>query len=420
MNSYRYHKHITGVDLHIPKIHAPSHEPGGLDPITKLASLDYLDFNLNPTLTHQEGRMHWNGEDGTLELGMPGGNVELQVGQEQLLRAVNKETSTILNGQVVYISGAQGSKPTILLADNSDSNKINISGIATENIDANQSGYINIFGYIRDLDTTGVSGEVWVTGDNLYLGTSGDLSNTHPNSATEATIVVAIVTRVHSNEGSIFFNGSRNFTLGNDFNGTLRQSVINTNSGTSAAVGFTAVNDLNHWVTFGMACSGNTVFPNEVAILYSPGYGDFWQAVDGNKDFVWYTDPTDSHNNSSLSYERMRLKADGRLGIGIALPTSTLDVNGNRTMKVSSKTADYTASDEEVITVDATSGAVTITLPAISGITGRTYSIKCINADNTVTVDCNASETIDGSTTQILGLYDCLKIVATATEWSVI
>ncbi len=51
-----------------------------------------------------EGRMKWNEEDGTMEYGMPGGNVTLQVGQEHLVKVVNKTGITIPDGTPVYVT----------------------------------------------------------------------------------------------------------------------------------------------------------------------------------------------------------------------------------------------------------------------------------------------------------------------------
>ena len=45
--------------------------------------VDYIDFNTNfADVEHPEGRLHWDMEDQTLELGMVGGEVKLQIGQE--------------------------------------------------------------------------------------------------------------------------------------------------------------------------------------------------------------------------------------------------------------------------------------------------------------------------------------------------
>lgn len=74
------------------------------------------------------------------------------------------------------------------------------------------------------------------------------------------------------------------------------------------------------------------------------------------------------------------------------------------------------------VSVDASGAARTITLPAASTATNRIYSIKKIDSSvNTVTIDGNASETIDGATTQVLAAqYDYLMIISTGSAWVII
>lgn len=87
------------------------------------------------------------------------------------------------------------------------------------------------------------------------------------------------------------------------------------------------------------------------------------------------------------------------------------------------KTAAYTADAEDyTITCDATSAAFTVTLPAASGITGRIYVIKKTDASaNAVTVDANASETIDGATTYSLAAqWKYVTIQSNGTNWVII
>jgi len=79
----------------------------------------------------------------------------------------------------------------------------------------------------------------------------------------------------------------------------------------------------------------------------------------------------------------------------------------------------YTAGDDDVITVDASGGVVTVELPAIAGITGRRYQIKCIDSTNVVTIDGDGAETIDGSATVTLVQYDSLVVVAGSSEWHI-
>lgn len=82
---------------------------------------------------------------------------------------------------------------------------------------------------------------------------------------------------------------------------------------------------------------------------------------------------------------------------------------GNLATGIVSKTANYTATaNDGTIEVDASGGAVTITLPAVSGLGGRIYVVKKTDSSgNAVTVDANASETMDGATT-----------VSLASQWS--
>lgn len=104
-----------------------------------------------------EGRLQWNSEDGTMEYGLPGGNVTLQVGQEQLVKCVNKTATDMTNGQVVYFSGAQGSRPTIGLSDPTDRSKAVALGMLTEDIGINAQGYVNVGGLVRGINTKNIA-----------------------------------------------------------------------------------------------------------------------------------------------------------------------------------------------------------------------------------------------------------------------
>jgi len=71
---------------------------------------------------------------------------------------------------------------------------------------------------------------------------------------------------------------------------------------------------------------------------------------------------------------------------------------------------------------DCTSNAITLTLPAASGNTGLTYIIKKVDSTgNTLTIDGNASETIDGSTTVVISSqYDSITIICNGTSWDIV
>ncbi len=98
-------------------------------------------------------------------------------------------------------------------------------------------------------------------------------------------------------------------------------------------------------------------------------------------------------------------------------------VNINDTPPVLTKTANYTATkDDKVILVDATSGAVTITLPVAALSKSIIYDIKKIDSStNVVTVDADGSETIDGATTQTLEFqHTNIRIACNGTAWFII
>ena len=104
-------------------------------------------------------------------------------------------------------------------------------------------------------------------------------------------------------------------------------------------------------------------------------------------------------------------------GVGVALEAQiSLPIE---TVTASSDTLDGT---NHTVLCDCTSNAITINLPAISGITGRIYNIKKTDSTiNAVTVDGSGSETIDGGLTAIINnQYESIQLQVSASEWSII
>lgn len=58
----------------------------GDGPTPLVNPVDYIDFDTEYSPETQEGRMTWDVDAGTLQIGMPGGNVNLQIGQEMHAR----------------------------------------------------------------------------------------------------------------------------------------------------------------------------------------------------------------------------------------------------------------------------------------------------------------------------------------------
>lgn len=164
-----------------------------------LDNVDHITFDTTPTATPTEGTFVWNDGDGTLDLGMKGGNVVLQLGQEQLARVYNAEATTLNDGEIVYISGSQGNRISVKRADSTDEDgSRNTLGMVTETILAGEEGFVTTGGVVHGLNTIGLT-----AGATLFLGTNGQYTSTRPT-APNHTVIVGFVERVHASQGSIF------------------------------------------------------------------------------------------------------------------------------------------------------------------------------------------------------------------------
>jgi hypothetical protein len=170
-----------------------------------------VEFDQTPTGTAGVGIMRWNDSDGTVDLGLKGGNVTLQIGQEQVLRVVNKTATNVdlleANYQAVRVTGAQGQRLKVDLAQAiNDTLSAETIGLVTETINNNQEGFITTSGLVRGINTTGsLQGETWADGDILYLSptTAGNATKVKPV-APNHLIILGYVIRAHINQGSIF------------------------------------------------------------------------------------------------------------------------------------------------------------------------------------------------------------------------
>jgi hypothetical protein len=176
-------------------IQGPQGEAGSIE-----GEVTSIQFDIDAGYSVSEGEIAWNEEDGTLDVGIPGGNVTLQVGQEMHLKAKNDTGADIPNGSTVYISGASGSKPLITLADASlEATSSKTIGVTTEIITDGQQGYVTIIGLVRDIDTSGIP-----VGTNVWLSeTAGGMTNSIPASPAHA-VFIGVCLRSHATEGSIW------------------------------------------------------------------------------------------------------------------------------------------------------------------------------------------------------------------------
>ena len=167
-------------------------------------NIGFVGFDTAYTNGIAEGRLQWNTDAEKLEYGLVDGGLTLKIGDANVMRV--KASENILKGQVVSASGQTGNaRPNAILSDADSTNLTRRvpTGIALQDINQNQSGYIVTAGLADGMNTTGFPADV-----PLFLSTTpGALTTNKPaypydgwyvaesvlSNATEGQMVVNIV-----------------------------------------------------------------------------------------------------------------------------------------------------------------------------------------------------------------------------------
>lgn len=199
---------IQNVEVSAP---GPQGPPGPSTGITGgISTPTYVQFDTTAVEVSEVGKLTWNDTDGTLEFGLKGGNVTLQIGQEQVVRVRNTEANTITDGQAVYITGSTGSHLNVLLAQaNGEATSSKTLAVVTEHITHNSTGFATTSGLVRDLNTSALTegAAVW-----LSATTPGGLTTTRPSPPNHAVLIGWCV-RQHASNGVIFVHIQNGYEL---------------------------------------------------------------------------------------------------------------------------------------------------------------------------------------------------------------
>lgn len=171
---------------------------------------DKLSLDTTAVVTPGVGEFGWDDGNGTASLGLKGGNVTLQLGQEQVVRVYNDSGVNLTDGQLVYISGAQGNRVAVKLAQaNAEGVSAGTLGMVTEPILAGEEGFITTSGTVNGLNTS-----AFTQGAQIYLSatTAGAFTATKPVSP-DHLVVVGWIERVHATVGSIFIKIDNGYEL---------------------------------------------------------------------------------------------------------------------------------------------------------------------------------------------------------------
>jgi hypothetical protein len=142
---------------------------------------------------------------------LKGGNVTAKLGETNHLRALNNTGSTIAKGKVVYVTGAQGQRLTIALADaDIEAAAHTTIGITAESIANNAEGFVFISGVLTGVNTSGLT-----DGAILYVSsTAGEYTETAPTSPSHSVIVGFVVNGGSAGAGSIYVSVNAGSDLG--------------------------------------------------------------------------------------------------------------------------------------------------------------------------------------------------------------
>jgi len=171
---------------------------------------DSLNFNTTATETNSVGKMFWNATEGAPQVGLAGGNVQLQMGSMLVAYVRNDEATTLNKGEVVYLFGATGNRASVKRASNvADSSSSKTIGLVAESIGANQNGFIITQGVLDGLSL----GSPYVQGDSVYLGnTPGTFTRVKPTQP-DHIVFIGIVERANAGNGQLYIRPQNGFEL---------------------------------------------------------------------------------------------------------------------------------------------------------------------------------------------------------------
>lgn len=125
---------------------------------------------------------------------------------------------------------------------------------------------------------------------------------------------------------------------------------------------------------------------------------------------------TDTVTASDNTYDLGSSTYRWRTVYGVTISATAL--LGKHRPNTVSTTGSMTLTDSnDVVLMNSTTATITATLPTASAQTGMSFYIKNIGTANTVFVDANSSETIDGTLTVNLLPYESMRLVADGSNW---
>lgn len=170
---------------------------------------DTLRFDILATSVDAVGKISWNDTEGTVDLGLKGGNIMAPFGQAVFQRVTNTTGSNMARGVVVRLAGAQGNRTTVALANAStEIGSSKTFGITAEAINDSHSGFVITEGLLTELNTSALT-----EGAIVWLSTTDGLMTTTKPSAPNHGVMVGLCVKQHASTGILLVKVQNGYEL---------------------------------------------------------------------------------------------------------------------------------------------------------------------------------------------------------------
>ena len=183
---------------------------GSLNVDEGITDTDWVQFTTSPGGTNAVARLRWNDTDGTLDLGLKGGNFIQKIGMEQFVMVKHDTNAGLAKGTVVYQHGSDGGNITVIPAQaNGDATSANSLGVMVEPTTGGGKGFCCTFGLVPGLNTDNL-----VEGEIAYLSptVAGGMTAVKPV-APNHLVQIGFCLRKHAVTGILFVSVQNGYEL---------------------------------------------------------------------------------------------------------------------------------------------------------------------------------------------------------------
>ena len=174
-----------------------------------IVSTDFITFDTTPeSVPATQGTISWDSGESGINL-TANANVDIHLGQQNVVLVKNSTGSSIAKGKVVYINGAAGQRPTVALSDaDTEATSSKTLGVTAETIADGAEGFVTTFGVQRGLNTLGLTegASVWLS------STAGGFTTTIPAEPAHS-VFIGYVVKANASSGEIFVNPQNGYEL---------------------------------------------------------------------------------------------------------------------------------------------------------------------------------------------------------------